>query len=60
LPVTESFEPLDVASCDREPVYLLGAIRPIGFLIALSDQWTAGTACRSDGAVGAHMLDYVA
>ena len=31
--------PVDLTNCDREPIHLLGAIQPIGFLIALSQDW---------------------
>ena len=27
---------VDLTNCDREPIHLLGAIQPIGFLLALS------------------------
>lgn len=30
---------VDLTNCDREPIHLLGAIQPIGFLIALSTDW---------------------
>ena len=29
-------QPVDLTNCDREPIHLLGAIQPIGFLLALS------------------------
>lgn len=32
-------EPVDLTNCDREPIHLLGAVQPIGFLVALSDDW---------------------
>ena len=28
--------PVDLTNCDREPIHLLGAIQPFGFLIAVS------------------------
>ncbi|WP_428685803.1 HWE histidine kinase domain-containing protein [Reyranella sp.] len=32
--------PVDLTNCDREPIHLLGAVQPFGFLIALdSTQW---------------------
>ena len=31
--------PVDLGNCDREPIHLLGAIQPFGFLIALSADW---------------------
>jgi light-regulated signal transduction histidine kinase (bacteriophytochrome) len=30
---------VDLTNCDREPIHLLGAIQPVGFLIALSTDW---------------------
>lgn len=30
---------VNLANCDREPIHILGAIQPIGFLIALSSDW---------------------
>jgi len=31
--------PVDLTNCDREPIHLLGAIQPVGFLISLSADW---------------------
>ncbi len=31
---------LDLSACDREPIHQLGAIQPIGFLVAVSRDWT--------------------
>ena len=30
---------VDLTNCDREPIHLLGAIQPAGFLLALSTDW---------------------
>ncbi|MDF2114813.1 GAF domain-containing protein [Roseiarcaceae bacterium H3SJ34-1] len=30
---------VDLTNCDREPIHLLGAIQPVGFLIAVSRDW---------------------
>ncbi|MBO1073161.1 HWE histidine kinase domain-containing protein [Roseomonas marmotae] len=30
---------IDLTNCDREPIHLLGAIQPNGFLIATSSEW---------------------
>lgn len=30
---------VDLTNCDREPIHLLGAIQPIGFLLAMSSDW---------------------
>ncbi|URW76404.1 GAF domain-containing protein [Sphingomonas donggukensis] len=32
-------DPVDLTNCDREPIHILGAIQPIGFLIALTADW---------------------
>ncbi len=32
-------EPVDLTNCDREPIHILGAIQPIGFLLALTADW---------------------
>ncbi len=37
--MSESYPPVDLTNCDREPIHQLGAIQPIGFLIALSSDW---------------------
>jgi light-regulated signal transduction histidine kinase (bacteriophytochrome) len=31
--------PVDLTNCDREPIHILGAIQPIGFLVALTADW---------------------
>jgi light-regulated signal transduction histidine kinase (bacteriophytochrome) len=36
--------PVDLTNCDREPIYILGAIQPIGFLLALSTDWIVARA----------------
>lgn len=35
----DTVAPVDLTNCDREPIHLLGAIQPVGFLIALSADW---------------------
>jgi light-regulated signal transduction histidine kinase (bacteriophytochrome) len=30
---------VDLTNCDREPIHILGAIQPFGFLLALSHDW---------------------
>jgi len=32
-------EPVDLTNCDREPIHLINAIQPTGFLIAVSTDW---------------------
>jgi len=31
--------PVDLTNCDREPIHILGAIQPFGFLLAISPDW---------------------
>ncbi|MDQ1154480.1 HWE histidine kinase domain-containing protein [Brevundimonas sp. SORGH_AS_0993] len=33
------FGSVDLTNCDREPIHLLGAIQPIGFLLVLTQDW---------------------
>jgi light-regulated signal transduction histidine kinase (bacteriophytochrome) len=35
---------IDLTNCDREPIHILGAIQPIGFLIAVSSDWIVARA----------------
>ncbi len=35
----QSEPPIDLTDCDREPIHQIGAIQPIGFLIAVSRDW---------------------
>jgi light-regulated signal transduction histidine kinase (bacteriophytochrome)/CheY-like chemotaxis protein len=37
--LADRLEPVDLTNCDREPIHLLGAIQPMGFLLALSQDW---------------------
>ena len=37
-------EPVDLTNCDREPIHILGAIQPIGFLLALTADWNVARA----------------
>ncbi len=36
--------PVDLTNCDREPIHILGAIQPIGFLLALTADWMVARA----------------
>ncbi len=44
--------PVDLTNCDREPIHVLGAIQPIGFLIALTADWMVARA-------SANLADYL-
>lgn len=35
---------VDLTNCDREPIHILGAVQPIGFLIALTADWLVARA----------------
>lgn len=35
---------VDLTNCDREPIHILGAIQPIGFLIAVTADWIVARA----------------
>jgi light-regulated signal transduction histidine kinase (bacteriophytochrome) len=35
---------VDLTNCDREPIHLLGAIQPVGFLLALTSDWIVARA----------------
>ena len=37
-------KPVDLTNCDREPIHILGAIQPIGFLVALTADWIVARA----------------
>lgn len=39
MPATSNAPPVDVSSCDREPIHTPGTIQDIGFLIAVSTEW---------------------
>ena len=38
-PLSDGTLQVDLTNCDREPIHVLGAIQPIGFLIALTLDW---------------------
>ncbi|MDF9861376.1 light-regulated signal transduction histidine kinase (bacteriophytochrome) [Methylorubrum pseudosasae] len=35
---------IDLSSCDREPIHILGAVQPFGFLLAVSPDWIVARA----------------
>jgi light-regulated signal transduction histidine kinase (bacteriophytochrome) len=37
--VTEGPIRVDLTNCDQEPIHILGAVQPYGFLIAISNEW---------------------
>lgn len=61
--------PLDLTNCDREPIHLLGAIQPFGFLIAVSTvDWLVQRASANVGdwlkvtaaeMIGHSLLDFI-
>ena len=40
---------VDLTNCDREPIHLLGAIQPVGFLLALTLDWIVARASANVG-----------
>ena len=40
---------VDLSNCDREPIHILGAIQPIGFLLALTSDWIVARASANVG-----------
>ncbi|WP_227306087.1 HWE histidine kinase domain-containing protein [Acidisoma cellulosilyticum] len=40
---------VDLTNCDREPIHILGAIQPVGFLIAISTDWIVARASANIG-----------
>ncbi|HEX3982467.1 MAG TPA: HWE histidine kinase domain-containing protein [Acidisoma sp.] len=52
---------VDLTNCDREPIHLLGAIQPIGFLLCMTAEWLVARAsanvdaylgCAADALIG--------
>ena len=41
---------IDLSNCDREPIHILGAIQPIGFLVALTSDWLVSRVSANVGA----------
>lgn len=37
-------DPVNLTNCDREPIHILGAIQPVGFLLALTADWLVARA----------------
>jgi light-regulated signal transduction histidine kinase (bacteriophytochrome)/CheY-like chemotaxis protein len=42
--LAETTARVDLSNCEREPIHILGAVQPIGFLIALTSDWMIGRA----------------
>lgn len=40
---------VDLTNCDREPIHILGAIQPVGFLLALTSDWIVARASANVG-----------
>ncbi|NIJ06510.1 light-regulated signal transduction histidine kinase (bacteriophytochrome)/CheY-like chemotaxis protein [Sphingomonas vulcanisoli] len=62
------FEKVDLTNCDREPIHLLGAIQPKGYLIAVSRDWLIARVSKNirtllghdpDDLIGSPLADYV-
>lgn len=61
-------EKVDLTNCDREPIHLLGAIQPGGFLIAVSTDWMVARVSKNirdllgfspDELIGTPLPDYL-
>ncbi|WP_294391802.1 HWE histidine kinase domain-containing protein [uncultured Sphingomonas sp.] len=42
--MSETGGEVDLTNCDREPIHLLGAIQPVGFLVVVSTDWIVARA----------------
>jgi light-regulated signal transduction histidine kinase (bacteriophytochrome)/CheY-like chemotaxis protein len=42
--VADGSDQVDLTNCDREPIHILGAIQPIGFLLAMTSDWIVARA----------------
>lgn len=47
--MTDAYPKVDLTNCDREPIHQLGAIQPIGFLLALSADWSVARISENAG-----------
>jgi light-regulated signal transduction histidine kinase (bacteriophytochrome) len=47
--VREGYPRVDLTNCDREPIHIVGAVQPIGFLIALDQNWKTARVSRNIG-----------
>lgn len=45
--MTDISPQVDLTNCDREPIHILGAIQPIGFLIAVTTDWIVARVSRN-------------
>ena len=45
--MADAHDRVDLTNCDREPIHLLGAIQPVGFLIVVSTDWMVARASRN-------------
>jgi light-regulated signal transduction histidine kinase (bacteriophytochrome)/CheY-like chemotaxis protein len=54
----EDWTAVDLTNCDREPIHILGAIQPIGFLLALTADWIVARASANTAQfIGKHPVD---
>ena len=62
------FDKIDLTNCDREPIHLLGAIQPAGYLIAVSRDWLIARVSKNirnllgfdpEDLIGSPLADYV-
>ncbi len=58
--MSELEETVDLTNCDREPIHILGAIQPIGFLLVLTSDWMiARASANTAGFIGAEPADMI-
>ncbi len=59
---------IDLTNCDREPIHILGAIQPIGFLLAVTTDWIVARAsenvsdfigCEASEMIGCPLAEYL-
>jgi light-regulated signal transduction histidine kinase (bacteriophytochrome)/CheY-like chemotaxis protein len=52
--VNAPFQNVDLTNCDREPIHILGSIQPIGFLVALTQDWMVARVSANAGSFLGH------
>ena len=46
---SQAGQPVDLTNCDREPIHVIGHVRPFGILLAVSPDWIVGHASANAG-----------
>ncbi|MBN9281543.1 MAG: hypothetical protein J0H37_04655, partial [Hyphomicrobium denitrificans] len=51
---------VDLTNCDREPIHILGAVQPIGFLFAVTTDWIVARASENiSDFIGCRVTDMI-